>query len=79
MQKMLTTVQFEVNTTIRFKPNEGPANGSEATGDDDGQGDLAGAGEGDEGQPPRAPMPKPEVKANVRVKRYGERRRRTRE
>jgi hypothetical protein len=24
MQKMLTTVQFEVNTTIRFKPNEGP-------------------------------------------------------
>ncbi|MDP9000563.1 MAG: hypothetical protein M3O46_10675 [Myxococcota bacterium] len=25
MQKMLTTVQFEVNTTIRFKPNEGGA------------------------------------------------------
>jgi hypothetical protein len=23
MQKMLTTVQFEINTTIRFKPNEG--------------------------------------------------------
>jgi hypothetical protein len=23
MQKMLTTVQFEVNTTIRFKPNDG--------------------------------------------------------
>jgi hypothetical protein len=23
MQKMLTTVQFEVSTTIRFKPNEG--------------------------------------------------------
>ena len=23
MQKMLTTVQFEVNTTIRFKPSEG--------------------------------------------------------
>jgi hypothetical protein len=23
MQKVLTTVQFEINTTIRFKPNEG--------------------------------------------------------
>jgi hypothetical protein len=23
MQKMLTTVQFEINTTIRFKPNDG--------------------------------------------------------
>src|SRR5271165_2836497 len=29
MQKMLTTVQFEINTTIRFKPNEG----GEADGD----------------------------------------------
>ena len=44
MQKMLTTVQFEVNTTIRFKPNEGPP--------DDGQ-----------------KLPKPEVKAEVQVKR----------
>jgi hypothetical protein len=25
MQKILTTVQFEVNTTIRFRPNEGKA------------------------------------------------------
>ncbi len=25
MQKLLTTVQFEVNTTIRFSPNDGPA------------------------------------------------------
>jgi hypothetical protein len=24
MQKMLTTVQFEISTTIRFKPNTGP-------------------------------------------------------
>jgi hypothetical protein len=31
MQKMLTTVQFEINTTIRFKPNEGS---SDAAGDD---------------------------------------------
>jgi hypothetical protein len=44
MQKMLTTVQFEISTTIRFKPNE------------------AGAGDG-------ARMPKPEVKADVQVKR----------
>jgi hypothetical protein len=44
MQKMLTTVQFEVNTTIRFKPNEGPP---------------------EEGQK----LPKPEVKAEVQVKR----------
>jgi hypothetical protein len=89
MQKMLTTVQFEINTTIRFKPNEGPANGTEARGqdgedgDDEGGEDGEGRGEGDpEGGPtPRPPMPKPEVKANVRVKRYGERpsRRRNRE
>jgi hypothetical protein len=61
MQKMLTTVQFEINTTIRFKPNDGsapPAEGEEAK------------------------MPKPEVKANVTVKRPDERpreRRRSRE
>jgi hypothetical protein len=46
MQKMLTTVQFEINTTIRFKPNEGPP----------------AEGEG-------LKMPKPEVKAEVHVKR----------
>ncbi len=44
MQKMLTTVQFEINTTIRFKPNEG--------------------GEGRDGE-----LPKPEVKADVRMRR----------
>lgn len=62
MQKMLTTVQFEINTTIRFKPNEGPANGSEAT--------PAGEGESDEGGDAPQPLPKPEVKADVRVRRY---------
>jgi hypothetical protein len=71
MQKMLTTVQFEINTTIRFKPNEGAANGSEAgAGADEGEG---GEGEHDGENTPRPPMPKPEVKADVRVKRYGER------
>lgn len=46
MQKILTTVQFEVSTTIRFKPNE--TNGA--------------TGEGTQ-------YPKPEVKADVQVKR----------
>src|SRR3984957_20661814 len=46
MQKMLTTVQFEINTTIRFKPNE----------------TSGAAGEGTQ-------FPKPEVKADVQVKR----------
>ncbi len=30
MQKMLTTVQFEISTTIRFKPNDGTADGQDA-------------------------------------------------
>ncbi len=47
MQKALTTVQFEINTTIRFKPN-----------------DSAQGAEGD-GQK----LPKPEVKADVHVRR----------
>jgi hypothetical protein len=89
MQKMLTTVQFEINTTIRFKPNEGPANGTETRGEDGDDGDDEGGEDGEDrreadpegGSTPRPPMPKPEVKANVRVKRYGERpsRRRNRE
>ncbi|HEX3343554.1 MAG TPA: hypothetical protein VHS09_03230 [Polyangiaceae bacterium] len=29
MQKMLTTVQFEINTTIRFKPNDGTSGGDD--------------------------------------------------
>lgn len=29
MQKLLTTVQFEINTTIRFSPNDGPREGEE--------------------------------------------------
>ncbi|MBV9948582.1 MAG: hypothetical protein JOZ69_17160 [Myxococcales bacterium] len=56
MQKMLTTVQFEINTTIRFKPNEGASEGE-------------------------VKLPKPEVKADVQVKRdeRPRERRRTRE
>ncbi len=49
MQKMLTTVQFEISTTIRFKPNDAGGAGSEGDGK----------------------LPKPEVKADVQVKRSG--------
>jgi hypothetical protein len=48
MQKMLTTVQFEISTTIRFKPNDGNPDSAEP-----------------------AKLPKPEVKADVHVKRGG--------
>jgi hypothetical protein len=66
MQKMLTTVQFEINTTIRFKPNEGPANGAEA------REPGADGGSATQGERPAtpAPMPKAEVKADVRMRRY---------
>src|ERR1017187_3459219 len=33
MQKMLTTVQFEISTTIRFKPNDGRSGGAGGSGD----------------------------------------------
>jgi len=46
MQKMLTTVQFEISTTIRFKPNDGATAGADPQ-----------------------KLPKPEVKADVQVKR----------
>ncbi len=35
MQKMLTTVQFEVNTTIRFRPNDGKSAEPSEEGDED--------------------------------------------
>lgn len=73
IQKLLTTVQFEVNTTIRFTPNDGsskkkskppPPNGGEGDGetvpppDDDVDGDGVTTG-----------LPKPEVKTAVNVRR----------
>ncbi len=48
MQKMLTTVQFEINTTIRFKPNDEKSGSSN---------EHAGK------------LLKPEVKADVQMKR----------
>ncbi len=67
MQKLLTTVQFEINTTIRFRPNE-PGSGAEA------------GGENDEGKPsPGQTLSKPEVKTEVTMSRAQRRERRRRE
>jgi hypothetical protein len=98
VQKLLTTVQFEVNTTIRFTPNDGrskkeskkDAKGSKdedatdegpssegSAADDGGGGDDADGDGGPESE--RNPLPKPEVKTAVHVRRDDrERRRRSR-
>ena len=46
MQKLLTTVQFEVNTTIRFTPNDGRKSSKKG---DSGSGSGSGSGESDAG------------------------------
>src|SRR4051794_1289079 len=77
MQKILTTVQFEVNTTIRFTPNDGrePRKDTEEAsteGDDDKRADgpASEKGEADDAPPSsRQPLPKPEVKTSVHVRR----------
>jgi hypothetical protein len=65
MQKILTTVQFEVNTTIRFRPNEGKSEGPESNEE---ASDTSG-------------IPRPDVKTDLFVKRddRSKERRRTRE
>jgi hypothetical protein len=66
MQKLLTTVQFEVNTTIRFRPNDGRRETkSEAT-------DKPGSTPPEAGPSPSTPppsIPRPEVLTDVFVKR----------
>lgn len=57
MQKVLTTVQFEINTTIRFSPNDGSKPKTEGEADEP-AGDVGSA---------EAP-PKPEVKTQVHVR-----------
>jgi len=62
MQKMLTTVQFEINTTIRFTPNDGSA-------PSEGKGEQA---NGSAPPPPAEPAtqtPLPEVKTQLHVTR----------
>ena len=73
MQKILTTVQFEINTTIRFRPNVGSDKSdrkAEASEDKGEAGGREGAHEGGQGRP--------EVKTNVNVRREREERRRRR-
>jgi hypothetical protein len=58
MQKILTTLQFEINTTIRFRPNK-PDRDDEG-GDDEKESDSV--------------LPKPEVKLDVYTRRTGKKR-----
>ena len=76
VQKLLTTVQFEVNTTIRFTPNDGREPRKDGGSDDKKEGDeepgepASVRGDGAEDAPSsRRPLPKPEVKTSVRVRR----------
>lgn len=75
MQKLLTTVQFEVNTTIRFTPNDGR----------DKKKSAPPPAEGDEAAPKEeesassTSLPKPEVKTAVNVRRDDAKRRRDRD
>jgi hypothetical protein len=91
MQKLLTTVQFEVNTTIRFTPNDQKKKKKKDE-KDQGQAEDDPAEEpseeeledGDESEPEVAAadddraqqLPRPEVKTQVHVRRDGEKRRR---
>jgi hypothetical protein len=83
LQKLLTTVQFEINTTIRFTPNDGrdaKKNGGDAgdakTSDEDEATDREDSGDpndadgGDEKSTTgRQSLPRPEIKTAVRVRR----------
>lgn len=89
MQKLLTTVQFEINTTIRFTPNDGPRKDEEGA-PESGAGDAPQSGESQGERDPDAPpaereprpsdnrLPRPEVKTAVRVSDVRDRKRRTR-
>jgi hypothetical protein len=75
MTKILTTVQFEVNTTIRFTPNDGrEKRKSEAPPPADGEGNGSEPTEPTEDAGP-SPLPKPEVKTAVHVRRDERRKR----
>jgi hypothetical protein len=80
LQKLLTTVQFEVNTTIRFTPNDGreprknnDGGAADETRDESGDAkDSDGADSEHDREPPsRRPLPRPEVKTSVSVRRDG--------
>ena len=84
VQKLLTTVQFEVNTTIRFTPNDGreprkndPRDGPEseegASTNGDSKPPSGGAETEAEGREPSSrrgsSLPRPEVKTSVNIRR----------
>lgn len=87
VQKLLTTVQFEVNTTIRFTPNDGRPKSAPKDkdkdldeSDEDDDEDTAQAHEEVEpGERRPTPLPKPEVKTAVHVRRDDRERRRRRD
>lgn len=88
VQKLLTTVQFEVNTTIRFTPNDGRPKSApkdkdkdlDESDEDDEDEDAAQAHEETEpGERRPTPLPKPEVKTAVHVRRDDRERRRRRD
>jgi hypothetical protein len=71
MQKLLTTVQFEVNTTIRFRPNDGKPKETKETketkeGDPDKRSSIP--PEPAHGSSPPPSIPRPEVVTDVFVK-----------
>jgi hypothetical protein len=88
MQKILTTVQFEVNTTIRFTPNDGAdrkrkderAERGERGEEDEAEetAEASAESEGGERRTP-VPLPRPEVKTNVHIRRERDERRRRRD
>ncbi len=74
LQKVLTTVQFEVNTTIRFSPNKSPSPSSapndDKEGADENDADSAKSSTSPEEKAGgAASMPMPQVKTQVHVRR----------
>jgi hypothetical protein len=72
MTKILTTVQFEVNTTIRFTPNDGKSKKRSSSAPPKDDGEQAEDGESKDS------LPRPEVKTAVHVTRDDPKRRRDR-
>jgi hypothetical protein len=71
VQKLLTTVQFEVNTTIRFTPNDGRDKRREEPDDpaEEDEAGVAGEGPSESASERKTPLPRPEVKTSVHVRR----------
>lgn len=59
MSKVLTTLQFEINTTIRFRPNSGDEDEDDAKDGENGEPTAGGVTQ----------LPKPEVKLDVYTRR----------